>query len=215
MKQNFQRVLDETLDGIKEQQTVPKLLLHSCCAPCSSYVLEYLSDYFSITVFYYNPNIYPDEEYTKRVAEQKNFIKKLPVKHEISFVEGDFDKERFYQVTKGYEKEKEGQRRCRECFLLRLEETAKLAKEMDMDFFTTTLSISPMKDASLLNEIGAGLAEKYGVDYLFSDFKKKNGYKRSVELSKEYGMYRQDYCGCVFSYQSRLIEKQEKEERKN
>lgn len=210
MKQNYQRLLDQTILQLQEQGRVPRLLLHACCAPCSSYVLEYLSAYFLITVFYYNPNIYPDEEYNKRVAEQKAFIERFPAKHPISFVEGDFDKERFYEVTKGLEKELEGGKRCQQCFRLRLEETAKLAKEMQMDYFTTTLSISPMKNAQMLNEIGGALAKDYGISYLYSDFKKREGYKRSVELSKEYGMYRQDYCGCVFSYRSRQQEKEER-----
>lgn len=210
MKQNYQRLLDQTILQLQEQGRVPRLLLHACCAPCSSYVLEYLSAYFSITVFYYNPNIYPDEEYNKRVAEQKAFIERFPVKHPISFVEGDFDKDRFYEVTKGLENEPEGGKRCQQCFRLRLEETAKLAKEMQMDYFTTTLSISPMKNAQMLNEIGGALADDYGISYLYSDFKKREGYKRSVELSKEYGMYRQDYCGCVFSYRSRQQEKEER-----
>lgn len=210
MKQNYQRLLDQTILQLQEQGRVPRLLLHACCAPCSSYVLEYLSAYFSITVFYYNPNIYPDEEYNKRVAEQKAFIERFPAKHPISFVEGDFDKGRFYEVTKGLEKEPEGGKRCQQCFHLRLEETAKLAKEMQMDYFTTTLSISPMKNAQMLNEIGGALAKDYGISYLYSDFKKREGYKRSVELSKEYGMYRQDYCGCVFSYRSRQQEKEER-----
>lgn len=210
MKQNYQRLLDQTILQLQEQGRVPRLLLHACCAPCSSYVLEYLSTYFLITVFYYNPNIYPDEEYNKRVAEQKAFIERFPAKHPISFVEGDFDKERFYGVTKGLEKEPEGGKRCQQCFRLRLEETAKLAKAMQMDYFTTTLSISPMKNAQMLNEIGGALAKDYGISYLYSDFKKREGYKRSVELSKEYGMYRQDYCGCVFSYRSRQQEKEER-----
>lgn len=210
MKQNYQRLLDQTILQLQEQGRVPRLLLHACCAPCSSYVLEYLSAYFLITVFYYNPNIYPDEEYNKRVAEQKAFIERFPAKHPISFVEGDFDQERFYEVTKGLEKEPEGGKRCQQCFRLRLEETAKLAKAMQMDYFTTTLSISPMKNAQMLNEIGGALAKDYGISYLYSDFKKREGYKRSVELSKEYGMYRQDYCGCVFSYRSRQQEKEER-----
>lgn len=210
MKQNYQRLLDQTILQLQEQGRVPRLLLHACCAPCSSYVLEYLSAYFLITVFYYNPNIYPDEEYNKRVAEQKAFIERFPAKHPISFVEGDFDKERFYEVTKGLEKEPEGGKRCQQCFRLRLEETAKLAKAMQMDYFTTTLSISPMKNAQMLNEIGGALAKDYGISYLYSDFKKREGYKRSVELSKEYGMYRQDYCGCVFSYRTRQQEKEER-----
>ena len=203
MKQNYQRLLDETITKLQEQNRVPTLLLHSCCAPCSSYVLEYLSEFFSITVFYYNPNIYPDEEYTKRVAEQKTFIERFPAKHKISFVEGCFDKEHFYEVTKGLEQEPEGGKRCEQCFYLRLEETAKLAQKMQMDYFTTTLSISPMKNAQKLNEIGRSVGAEYGMEYLLSDFKKKNGYKRSIELSAIYGLYRQDYCGCEFSYKAR------------
>ena len=200
MKQNYQLMLEETIQEITEANKVPKLLLHSCCAPCSSYCLEYLSDYFEITVFYYNPNIYPDEEYFHRAREQQVFIERFPAKHPISFVEGDFDKERFFQSVKGLENEPERGARCNVCFELRLGEAASMARQMNMDYFTTTLSISPMKDAALLNDIGSKMEEKYGVKYLHSDFKKKNGYKRSCELSQEYGMYRQDYCGCVFSY---------------
>lgn len=200
MKQNYQLMLEETIQEITEADKVPKLLLHSCCAPCSSYCLEYLSDYFEITVFYYNPNIYPDEEYFHRAREQQAFIERFPAKHPISFVEGDFDKERFFQSVKGLENEPERGARCNVCFELRLGEAASMARQMNMDYFTTTLSISPMKDAELLNDIGSKMEEKYGVKYLHSDFKKKNGYKRSCELSQEYGMYRQDYCGCVFSY---------------
>lgn len=210
MKQNYQLLLDKKLDELQRQGAVPTLLLHSCCAPCSSYVLEYLSNYFSITVFYYNPNIYPDEEYEKRVKEQQAFIERFPAKYPISFCQGDFEKERFYEVTKGLEQEREGGARCEACFRLRLEESAILAKEMRMDYFTTTLSISPMKNARLLNQIGQEMGERYGVEYLCSDFKKKNGFKRSVELSEEYEMYRQDYCGCVYSYQERQRQKEER-----
>lgn len=203
MKQNYQRKLDETIAQITRDEKVPTLLLHSCCAPCSSYCLEYLSEYFNITVFYYNPNIYPAEEYWKRVEEQKRFIEKLPVKHPISFVEGAYDTDRFYEMARGLEDVKEGGERCFLCYELRLREAAKLAQEMGMDYFTTTLSISPLKNAEKLNEIGDALAAEYGVRHLNSDFKKKNGYKRSVELSQEYGMYRQYYCGCVFSKRQR------------
>ena len=210
MKQNYQLLLDKKLEELQGRTDVPTLLLHSCCAPCSSYVLEYLSDYFSITVFYYNPNIYPDEEYEKRVKEQQAFISRLPAKHPITFCQGDFDKERFYAATKGLEQEIEGGARCEACFRLRLEESAVMARDMGMDFFTTTLSISPMKNAELLNEIGQELGQCYGVEYLCSDFKKRNGFKRSVELSEEYGMYRQDYCGCVYSYQERQRQKEER-----
>ena len=167
MKQNYQLLLDQTIQRLQGENRVPKLLLHSCCAPCSSYVLEYLSNYFYITVFYYNPNIYPDEEYTKRVEEQKRFIEKLPTKYPLSFVEGDFEQNLFYDRIKGLEQEPEGGRRCEVCFELRLEKTATLAKEMGMDYFTTTLSISPLKNAQLLNEIGQRLSEKYQVDVGF------------------------------------------------
>lgn len=181
----------------------PKLLLHSCCAPCSSAVLEYLSQYLSITVFYYNPNIFPEAEFLHRIDEQKRLIEQLPVKNKISFVERGWHPDCFYDAIKGLEHIREGGERCFACYRLRLEESAKLAKELECDYFTTTLSISPYKNAPKLNEIGEELAEKYGVKHLPSDFKKKNGYKRSVELSAEYGLYRQDYCGCVFSKKER------------
>lgn len=206
MKQNYQKRLEETIRLHQEKNSVPTLLLHSCCAPCSSYCLEYLSEYFKITVFYYNPNIYPEEEYGKRVEEQRRFIERLPVKHPISFVEGAYDKERFYQMAKGLEDVKEGGERCFLCYELRLRESAKLAEQMGMDYFTTTLSISPLKNAEKLNEIGECIAKEYDVSYLSSDFKKKNGYQRSVELSEQYGMYRQNYCGCIFSKKQREIE---------
>lgn len=207
---NYQKELEAIIAKHQKTSEVPTLFLHSCCAPCSSYVLEYLSDYFRITVFYYNPNIYPDEEYYKRVEEQKVFIQRLPVKYPIQFVEGNFDKERFYEITKGMEEVLEGGERCFRCYELRLREAAEYAKEREMDYFTTTLSISPLKNAQKLNEIGLALEQEYHVKYLVSDFKKKNGYKRSVELSKEYDMYRQDYCGCVFSKNQREREQQEK-----
>ncbi len=175
------------------------LLLHSCCAPCSSYCIEYLSQYFSITVYYYNPNLYPDDEYTRRSREQQRLICEMKTKYPVAYIDDGFDSSEFYAAVKGLEKEPEGGARCKKCFELRLERTAQKAARLDFDYFSTTLTISPLKDAQLLNEIGKELSEKYGVDFLPSDFKKKNGYKRSVELSKEYGLYRQDYCGCVFS----------------
>lgn len=195
----LQSVLQTQISGTSSK----KLLLHSCCAPCSSYVIEYLSQYFEITVFYYNPNIYPDEEYYMRVKEQQRFISEFPTKLPVHFIEGDFEKERFYEVSKGFENEPERGARCTECFKLRLGETAKLAKEQGFDYFCTTLTISPLKNAELLNEIGQELEKQYGVKWLVSDFKKNNGYLRSTEISKEYGMYRQDYCGCVFSKRER------------
>lgn len=197
---NYQKELDKVIESLSQQEKVPTLLLHSCCAPCSSYVLEYLSNYFGITVFYYNPNIYPDEEYEMRVREQQRFIRAFPAKHPIDFIEGAYDKERFYEMARGLEAVPEGGQRCFQCYELRLREAGELAKARGFDYFTTTLSISPMKNAEKLNEIGLRLAEELGVAYLCSDFKKRNGYKRSTELSREYGMYRQDYCGCVFSY---------------
>ena len=198
-KRNYQKELEKKLVAFERDGQVPSLLLHSCCAPCSSYVLEYLSQYFQITVFYYNPNITDQTEYDLRVAEQERLIRELPAKHPIRFLPGEYEPDRFYQAAKGLEKEPEGGARCRECFLLRLEESAKLCKDGGYDYFTTTLTISPLKNAPLLNELGEELAEEYGVNFLNSDFKKKNGYKRSTELSAEYGLYRQDYCGCIFS----------------
>ena len=209
-KRNYQKELDQILTENQKEEKVPVLLLHSCCAPCSSYVLEYLSEYFSITVFYYNPNIYPEEEYGKRVLEQQRLIQELPAKYPISFLEGSYDKDRFYEMAKGMEKIPEGGERCFKCYRLRMEEAAKLAREGGYDYFTTTLSISPLKNAEKINEIGEELAEIYGVEHIPSDFKKKNGYKRSVELSHEYDLYRQNYCGCVFSKR----EQEEKAEQK-
>lgn len=197
--ENYQKLLEKMLAKIDSSQPPKRLLLHSCCAPCSSYCLEYLSQYFSITIFYYNPNIAPEEEYRMRVEEQKRLISQLPAKYPISFIEGKYDPERFYDIAKGLEKVPEGGERCFRCYRLRLEEAAIEAKKGGYDYFATTLTISPLKNAQKLNEIGEELSEKYGVAHLPSDFKKKNGYKRSIELSHEYGLYRQNYCGCVFS----------------
>lgn len=210
MKENYQKILDETIAGLEERGEVPKLLLHSCCAPCSSYVLEYLSNYFYITVLYYNPNIYPEDEYYHRAVEQKRFIKEFPTKYPVTFVEGNFEPERFYETVKGYENIREGGERCFRCYELRLREAAEYAKKLNCDYFTTTLSISPMKNAAKLNAIGGMLAEEYGIPYLYSDFKKRDGYKRSTIISAEYGMYRQDYCGCVFSKREREEQKRER-----
>ncbi|GFI33577.1 epoxyqueuosine reductase QueH [Bacteroidaceae bacterium] len=196
---NYQRELEKLIERLKKEEKVPGLLLHSCCAPCSSYVLEYLSNYFAITLFYYNPNIYPESEYTKRILEQQTLIGEMKSQNPISFISGSYDNDRFYEMAEGLEHLKEGGERCFRCYELRLRETAKLAQEGGFDYFATTLSISPLKNAAKLNEIGVRLAKEYGVSYLPSDFKKKNGYKRSIELSKKYGLYRQDYCGCEFS----------------
>lgn len=200
---NYQKELDGLIEKIQKEGKVPSLLLHSCCAPCSSYCLEYLSQYFSITVFYYNPNIFPEQEYAHRVSEQKRLIRQLTVKNEVNFIEGEFVPQKFYDAVRGLENVREGAERCFLCYRLRLEEAARLASENGFDYFTTTLSISPLKNAAKINEIGQELAEKYGVSFLPSDFKKREGYKRSIELSRQYSLYRQDYCGCVFSKRER------------
>ena len=197
MKINYQIILDKEIQALDGRR--PSLLLHSCCGPCSTYVLEYLSQYFNITVFYYNPNIYPPEEFEKRTVEQKKLIEKMFSDNSVGFVEGQYDDDRFYETVKGLEYVPEDGERCFKCYRLRLEETAKKAQEGDFEYFTTTLSISPHKNAQKLNEIGEAVAKEYGLKYLLSDFKKKNGYKRSCELSAQYEIYRQDYCGCVFS----------------
>lgn len=200
---NYQKVLEKIIKKLQIEEITPSLLLHSCCAPCSSYVLEYLSEYFKITVLYYNPNIFPLEEYKYRIEEQRRLIESLPAKNPISFIPTEYEPEKFYEAVKGYENIHEGGERCFKCYELRLREAALYARRGDFDYFTTTLSISPLKKADKLNEIGLRLEEEYGVKYLCSDFKKKNGYKRSVELSAEYGLYRQEYCGCVFSKKER------------
>lgn len=202
-KRNLQKELEKIIEESKKNGVTPSLLLHSCCAPCSSYCLEYLSQYFRITVLYYNPNLYPVEEYERRVFEQRKLIAALPAKNKISLVEMKGEPEEFYSAVRGLEQIKEGGERCFACFRLRLERAAKYAKKNGFDFFTTTLTISPLKNAAKLNEIGEAAGKKFGVRHLPSDFKKKNGYKRSVELSKIYGLYRQDYCGCVFSKRER------------
>ena len=197
---NYQNKLDEILKDLKE---TPKLLLHTCCAPCSSYCIEYLSNYFDITVLYYNPNISPQEEYEKRKQEQIRFLKEYPSKNKLDIMDIDYNYNEFLSIAKGLEQEKEGGRRCHKCYLLRLEKTAQIAKKHHFDYFGTTLTVSPYKNSKVLNEIGKVLQEKYNVAYLFSDFKKKEGYKRSIELSKQYHLYRQDYCGCIYSKKER------------
>lgn len=202
-RRNYQRELDKLLDKLEREGIVPRLLLHSCCAPCSSYVLEYLSSRFHITVLYYNPNIYPPSEYELRVKEQEELISRMPFVRPVKLVKGSYKPETFYQTVRGLEGEPEGGRRCLRCYELRLAKAAREAKDGGYDFFTTTLSISPLKSADKLNEIGERMGREWGVAYLPSDFKKKNGYKRSTELSREYGLYRQDYCGCVYSMRER------------
>ncbi len=200
---NYQKELDKIIERLKAEDRVPNLMLHSCCAPCSSYVLEYLSQYFSITVFYYNPNIYPESEYNKRILEQQSLISRMPVKHAVSFLAGPYEQEKFYQISAGLEDVKEGGARCMKCYELRLRKTAVEAVNAGFDYFTTTLSISPLKRAEALNAIGQRIGDEVGIPYLVSDFKKKNGYQRSIELSREYDLYRQDYCGCEFSLRER------------
>ncbi len=219
---NYQKELDKIIEKIAGK--APRLFLHSCCAPCSSYVLEYLRQYFRITVFYYNPNITEDAEYRKRVEEQKRLIaaynkkygcidfadiqmeqrQEHPHGYPIEIIEGDYEPECFFEMAKGLEDCPEGGERCFACYELRLRETAKRASAGAYDYFTTTLTISPLKNAVKLNEIGERLAEEYYVNWLPSDFKKRGGYQRSIELSKEYDLYRQDYCGCVYSRKQRL-----------
>lgn len=195
-KQNYQRLMEKQLEAL---DGTPSLLLQSCCGPCSSYVLEVLSEYFNVTVIYYNPNIYPREEYEKRLLHQEKIIEAMAFKNPVTLMPCNYDENEFLSVAKGLEGEREGGARCKECFLLRMEKTASLAKEKGFDYFTTTLSVSPHKNANLLNEIGKELEEKYSVNFLFADFKKKEGYKRSIQLSKEFDLYRQEYCGCRFS----------------
>lgn len=206
---NYQKELDKLLSQIGREKergadtySAPRLLLHSCCAPCSSYCLEYLCGYFAVTVFYYNPNISASEEYARRVSEQKRLIKAYNEEqrgYPIRIIEGDYRPEVFFDAVKGVENIPEGGERCMRCFRLRLGETARLAAAEGYDYFGTTLTISPLKNAQRINEIGQECAAAYGVRWLPSDFKKRDGYKRSVELSAQYGLYRQDFCGCVFS----------------
>lgn len=184
---------------IEKLETVPTLLIHACCAPCSSYVIEYLSQFFHINILYYNPNITDKKEYEYRLSEEERLINELPVKYPVTLIPGNYKPERYLEAVKGLENEPEGGKRCEVCFELRLREAALKCRETGADYFLTTLTISPLKNAEKINEIGERVAKEYGVKYLPSDFKKKNGYKRSIELSKEYKLYRQNYCGCVFS----------------
>lgn len=196
-KQNYSIMLEETIKKIGSSR--PRLLLHACCAPCSSYVLEYLSRYFDITVFFFNPNISPVSEYEFRKRELERLVGEMPLPSNVSVLFGRYEPKEFYEMSKGLENIAEGGERCKKCYRMRLRETAVMAKAQGFDYFTTTLSISPYKNAEWLNTIGKEEGDAVGVEYLFSDFKKKNGYKRSCELSEQYGLYRQSYCGCEFS----------------
>lgn len=203
MKTNYQLILDQTLSNLKG---VPTLLLHSCCAPCSSYVLEYLSQYFKITILYYNPNITPESEYQKRLTEVKRLVEVFKTKYPVEVVAASYEPDVYFEAVKGLEKEPERGQRCFKCYELRLTKTAEYAKKHHFDYFTTTLSISPYKNSDWINEIGLELENHYQVKYLVADFKKRNGYKRSIELSHLYHLYRQNNCGCIFSKQNKIKE---------
>lgn len=197
---NYQKELDKILNKLKENKnTKTSLLLHSCCAPCSSYVLQYLTNYFYITVLYYNPNITDRNEYEKRKSEQIRLIGEMPHINDINIIDTEHEPEKFYDIARGLENCPECGERCLKCYKLRLEKTAQTAKENNFDYFCTTLTISPLKSSKAINQIGIELAKQYGVEFLPSDFKKKEGFKTSIQLSKKYGLYRQNYCGCEFS----------------
>ena len=198
-KINYGLKTEEIIKNNKREQIMPSLLLHSCCAPCSSACLEYLNGNFKMSVFYYNPNISPKAEFEKRLSEEKRLLSEMPLDEKTEVLEGEYNYDEFLEIAKGLEDIPEGGERCFRCYKLRLEKTAALAKEKGFDYFCTTLSVSPLKNSQKINEIGMELAEKYGVKWLPSDFKKKEGYKRSIELSRQYGLYRQNFCGCVFS----------------
>jgi len=201
MKDQYHKKCIETISNLDKPK---KLLLHSCCAPCSSHVIDFLKDYFDITIIYYNPNISPIEEYEKRKKEQIKLIKRLKSKNKINYIDCDYDNNIYEELIKGYETCPERGARCNICFNLRLEKTAKSAKEYQYDYFSTTLTVSPYKNATLINNIGETLSKKYNIEWLYSDFKKENGYKKSIELSKKYHLYRQDYCGCIYSKNERI-----------
>lgn len=198
-KINYQRQLDKIIEANKREDITPSLLLHSCCAPCSSYTIEYLSKYFKITVLYYNPNISSAEEYEKRKSEQIRLIHSMPTVNKVEIMDCDYNPKEFFDIAKGYEQCKEGYERCFRCYRLRLNKAALEAKKNNFDYFCTTLSISPLKNAQKINEIGFDIEKEIGVKWLPSDFKKREGYKRSIELSHIYHLYRQNYCGCVYS----------------
>lgn len=196
MNENYSVLCEEILSSIDSPK---KILLHSCCAPCSSYVITYLTNYFDITILYYNPNISPYEEYNKRKNEQIRLIQEIETKNNIDIIDCDYDNKLYNELIKGLEKEPERGKRCNICYQMRMEKAAIVAKENNYDYFCTTLSVSPYKNAKLINEIGESLEKKYNIKWLYSDFKKKDGYKKSIELSKEYNLYRQNYCGCIYS----------------
>lgn len=203
MNKSIQILCKEELAKIT---TPKKILLHSCCAPCSSHVITYLAPYYNITVLYYNPNIYPKEEYEKRKQEQIKLINELNTPNKLDYLDCDYDNDVYEELIKGYENCPERGARCPICFKLRLEKTTKLAKEHNYDYFCTTLTVSPYKNATQINEIGASLSDKYQIKWLYSDFKKEDGYKKSIELSKKYNLYRQNYCGCIYSQRNKITD---------
>lgn len=200
---NYDLKMEEIIKNISEGST---LLLHACCAPCSSTVLERLGNFFNISILYYNPNITNKDEYEKRLEEIRKFTSSFDTKYSIEVISGRYEPKEFFDIARGLENEPERGKRCYKCYELRLRETAKIAKEKGFDYFTTTLSLSPYKDAKWINEIGEELEKELEVKFLYSDFKKKNGYKRSIELSNEFNLYRQDYCGCVYSVRDKIID---------
>ena len=200
---NYDLEMEKQMENIEEGS---KLLLHACCAPCSSAVLERLANFFKISIFYYNPNITEEEEYQKRINELKRFISEFKTKYPVEIIEGNYEPSKFMEMAKGLENEPERGKRCFKCYELRLEETAKIAEKLGFNHFATTLTLSPHKNANWINEIGEELNKKYKSNYLYSDFKKKEGYKKSIELSKTYNLYRQDYCGCIYSKRDRQAE---------
>lgn len=203
---NYNNKMEEIIKEEQEKGNIPSILLHSCCAPCSSHVIDTLTPYFNITIFYYNPNIEPFEEYEKRKEEEKRFIKEYPNINKLDIIDCDYDNDKFKSMSKGLEHIPEGGARCIKCYHLRLDATAKKAKELGYDYFGTTLTVSPYKKSDKLNEIGEYLSKEYDIKYLYSDFKKKNGYKHSIELSKKYNLYRQDYCGCIYSVRDNITD---------
>ena len=207
---NYNLLMEQEIDKIKDMKEKPTILLHSCCAPCSSHVISTLAPFFNITILYYNPNIEPREEYERRKQEEIRFISEFPHENKLDIMDCDYDNSLYHETIKGLEEEREGGARCIKCYYLRMDTTAKLAKENNYDYFATTLTVSPLKNSKKLNEIGETLEKKYNIKYLYSDFKKKNGYKHSIELSKIYNLYRQDYCGCIYSKKER--EEQKKKE---
>lgn len=209
-RRNYQREMEKIAQDHEKKGEVPRVLMHSCCGPCSTSCMERLTSQFDVTILYYNPNIYPETEYAHRVREQERLVDAFPHKHELHFQKENYDPREFYDIVKGYEAEPEGGARCFLCYELRLRRAAEVARKEGFDYFTTTLSVSPLKNADKLNEIGERVGREVGIPWLVSDFKKKNGYLRSVELSEEFGMYRQDYCGCVYSLRRDLILKKDR-----